>query len=572
MKFKFPAIKQLYVWLFILILAIIFVLGSSAFNLVNHRSDYVKFSSPDETANYFFTKVYAKAGTLAVFENYNLYASDIVHPRSFRSDGGFMKPVSFLGIILIFGTLAKIFGLGIIPFLTPIFGAVGIIFFYLLVKKLFSSRRIALISAALLTFFPVYIYYSARSMFHNILFIVLTIIAFYFLVSLLEQKNGVGETNVKFLSGKFNERDFIYSALAGSFFGLAVMTRLSELIWLAPALLIIFVFYFRLFNIFRLALLISFFFLALLPMAYWNQALYGSFSSGGYTEMNQSLSSLANIGHSNLSLGAAAKKVGHTIFYFGFKPQQSLTMFYNYVVLMFPWLVALSGLGLVWLAADWRKFKKKYLVYLLTWVLLSVILILYYGSWKFSDNPDPRRFTIGNSYTRYWLPVYLGMIPLAAYFIDRFSRWLGQKLNWLRSALAFTVIFAIFLYSTIFVMFGSEEGLVNVTYSNRADRDLYEQVLALTPPQAVIITRYHDKVLFPDRRVLMGLLTDDNMNDIYSRLARVAPLYYLNFQFTPADFDYLKTRKLAQSGLNLELVKVINKDFALYRLNLIKQQ
>jgi len=570
MKFKLPAIKQLYVWLFILILAIIFVLGSSAFNLVNQKSDYVKFSSPDETANYFFTKVYAKAGTLAVFENYNLYADDIVHPRSFRSDWGFMKPVSFLGIILIFGTLAKIFGLGIIPFLTPIFGAVGIVFFYLLIKKLFSSRRIALISAALLTFFPVYIYYSARSMFHNILFIVLTIMAFYFLTSLLEGKNKIGEAKAKFLSGQFSERDFIYSALAGSFFGLAVMTRLSELIWLAPALLLIFIFYIRRFNIFRLALLILFFGIALLPMAYWNQALYGSFTAGGYTEMNQSLSSIVSIGNSGLSVSEAVKKVGHTIFYFGFKPQQSLSMFYNYVVLMFPWLVALASLGLIWLVADWRKFKKKYLVYLLTWVLLSAILILYYGSWKFTDNPDPRRFTIGNSYTRYWLPVYLGAIPLAAYFIDRFCWWFSRKRSWLSHIFSFVIIFAVFLYSAIFVMFGSEEGLVNVTYSNRADKDLYEQVLALTPPPAVIITRYHDKVLFPDRRVLMGLLTDDKMNEIYGRLAKVAPLYYLNFQFTPADFNYLKTSKLVRFGLDLELVKVINKDFALYKLNLIK--
>ncbi|OIO07234.1 hypothetical protein AUJ35_02505 [Candidatus Falkowbacteria bacterium CG1_02_41_21] len=570
MKFKLPATKQLYVWLFILILAIIFVLGASSFNLINQGSDYVKFSSPDETANYFFTKVYAKTGTLAIFENYNLYASDIVHPRSFRSDRGFMKPVSFLGIILIFGTLAKIFGLGIIPFLTPIFGAVGIIFFYLLVEKLFSGRRIALISAALLTFFPIYIYYSARSMFHNILFVVLTIIALYFLVSLLEQKNEGEKTKIKFLSGKFNERDFIYSALTGSFFGLAVMTRLSELIWLAPALLLVFIFYLRRFNLFRLALLILFFGLALLPMAYWNQALYGSFTAGGYTEMNQSLSSIVNIGHSGLSVSEAAKKVGHTIFYFGFNPQQSLTMFYNYVVLMFPWLVALASLGFIWLAASWRKFKKKYLVYLLTWILLSAILILYYGSWKFTDNPDPRRFTIGNSYTRYWLPVYLGAMPLAAYFIDRFSQWFSRKRNWLSHIFSFVIIFAVFLHSVIFVLFGSEEGLVNVTYSNRADKDLYEQVLAFTPPQSVIITKYHDKVLFPDRRVLMGLLTDDKMNEIYGRLAKVAPLYYLNFQFTPADFNYLKTSKLVQFGLDLELVKVINKDFALYKLNLIK--
>ncbi|MEI7620486.1 MAG: hypothetical protein WCJ57_02860, partial [Candidatus Falkowbacteria bacterium] len=178
--------------------------------------------------------------------------------------------------------------------------------------------------------------------------------------------------------------------------------------------------------------------------------------------------------------------------------------------------------------------------------------------------------TIGNSYTRYWLPIYLGAMPLAAYFIDNFSRFLSRKMGLLRSAFSFAIVFAIFLYSTIFVMLGSEEGLVNVTYSNRVDHELYNQVIALTPPQSVIITKYHDKVLFPDRRVLMGLFNDDSMNKLYFRLAKVAPLYYLNFQFEPKDFEYLKTRKLASFGLDIELVKVINKDFALYKLSLKK--
>jgi hypothetical protein len=565
-----PPIKQLYVWLSLIILAIIFIVGASSYNLVNQSADYVKFSSPDETANYFFTKLYAKTGELSVFENYNLTADDVVHPRSFRSDRGWLKPVSFLGIILIFGTLAKILGLGIIPFLTPIFGAIGIIFFYLLVQKLFSSRRVALIAAALLTFFPVYIYYSARSMFHNVLFVVLTIIGLYFLVSLLEKKVGEESVKAKFFVGKFNQRDFFLAALTGIGFGLAVMTRLSEIIWLVPFLLLIFIFYFKRFNIFRLTLLLSFFFLALLPLAYWNQALYGSATAGGYTEINQSLTAIATIGNNSFSLGEAAQKVGRTIFYFGFKPQQALTMFYNYVVLMFPWLVGLAALGLVWLGVNFRKFKKKHLVYLLAWALVSAILVLYYGSWKFTDNPDPRRFTIGNSYTRYWLPVYLGAIPLAAYFIDHLTRFLSRKMKVVRSALALTIVYGIALYSIIFVALGSEEGLVNVTYSNRVDRDLFEQVLSLTPPTAVVITKYHDKVLFPDRRVLLGLFNDDQMIELYSRLSCVAPVYYLNFEFKPADLVYLETRKLVPFGLNVELVKVINKDFALYKLSLKK--
>ncbi len=557
-----------YTWLFLLILAIIFIFLSSSYNLVNQSADYVKWSSPDETANYFFTKVYAKTSELSVFEKYNLSANDIVHPRSFRSDWGWLKPVSFPGIFLIFGSLAKVFGLAVIPFFTPIFGALGIIFFYLLVKKLFASRRIALISAGLLACFPVYLYYSARSMFHNILFVSLVLMALYFLFSLWER--GSKKAKVSFWSLKFSLVDFVLAALAGSLFGLAIITRTSELLWLAPLLGFLSLCYLRRWRIFSLLIFVAFLFLAIFPMAYWNQSLYGGFLRGGYTEINSSLSTIGNLGESNLVLLDKAKQVGKTIFYFGFKPQQSWSMFLNYVVKMFPALTALAALGFVWLVANWKKFKKKYAIYILAWGLISIILVLYYGSWKFTDNPDPRRLTIGNSYTRYWLPLYLGLMPLAAYFIDNLGKFLSKRLSILRSATALIVVSAIAVQSLIFVLFGSEEGLVNVTYSNQVDRQLYQEVMALTPPAAVVITRYQDKVLWPDRRVLIGLFNDESMNNLYYRLAQVAPLYYLNFQLTDADYEYLRSRKLPSFGLTLELVKVLNKDFALYKLSLIK--
>ncbi|HTW96463.1 MAG TPA: hypothetical protein VMD74_02255, partial [Candidatus Methylomirabilis sp.] len=91
------------------LLAAGFFAASCAFISFTQKDLPGKWASPDETANYVFAKLYAQTGQLTIYEKYNPFVDEIMQPRSFRSDGGFLKPVSFLGIILIYGTIAKIF-------------------------------------------------------------------------------------------------------------------------------------------------------------------------------------------------------------------------------------------------------------------------------------------------------------------------------------------------------------------------------------------------------------------------------------------------------------------------------
>jgi len=166
-------------FLIVCLLALLFFFATSSFYFFTQDNDFVKWTSPDETANYIFSKLYAQEDKLVIIEKYNLYTEGIMHPRSFRVDGDELKPVSFLGIMLIYGSIAKLTSYKIIPFLTPFFGALGIIFFYLLIKKIFNKRN-ALISVFLMATFPPFVYYTARSMFHNVLFVVFCIIGLYF--------------------------------------------------------------------------------------------------------------------------------------------------------------------------------------------------------------------------------------------------------------------------------------------------------------------------------------------------------------------------------------------------------
>src|SRR6056297_92242 len=239
---KFFKSKSHFFWVFML--ALLFFAGVSYYNSLVRPQGGIFWQSPDENANYVFTKLYGQMEEMKIFEKYNLYAQDIMHPRSIRSDWGELKPVSFLGIIIIYGKIVSLLGYKIIPYLTPFFASLGIVFYNLLVKKIFG-RRNAFISAFFLAGFPVYVYYTARSMFHNVLFLVLLLGCLYFSYLLVEKSN---KAKKKFFSLNLKEINWptgIFAALGGYLLGLALMVRTSEAIWLLPTLGILWLFNFK---------------------------------------------------------------------------------------------------------------------------------------------------------------------------------------------------------------------------------------------------------------------------------------------------------------------------------------
>jgi len=572
----------------VFLLALVFFIAAASFNYISQEDDYVKWSSPDETANYFFAKNFALTGELAVFDRANLRGDNMVIPRSVRSDSGFIKPVSFLGISLIYGTIAAATSIAIIPFLTPFFAALGIILFYLIIRRLFTER-IGLWSAFLLASFPVYIYYTVRSMFHNILFIVMLLAGLYlFLLALGKKKEKI---KVAFLTWKLSGRtwwEFIAALSSGLFIGLAIITRTSEVLWLLPSLIIIWVFYARRYGLTKTIFFAAGLSLPLLVVAYYNQILYGSFWYGGYNEMNRSLEDIARTGGEIFKFGwgwdnfhyyrGYLSTIFNNIFYFGFNPEQSGSMFVNYVLKMFPLLFYSGAAGLLLLIIqNLRRFKKKYLVYVLVWLFLSAFLIFYYGSWKFNDNPNLTRSTIGNSYTRYWLPVYLGLMPLAAMALIRVSRALlliGAKSaarirRMIATGLQSAAILIFISISLIFVLYGSEEGLAYLYYNNRDERLNTRRVWALTDKEGIIITRYYDKFFWPERRVIMGTLPNDEVLQAAVKLIRYYPIYYYNFYLNTADINYLNANKFAAYSLKMTEIKKVNAKFGLYKIEVV---
>lgn len=601
MKFKNHLFKY---WreITLFFVALLFFFSSGAFNFSTQdyaqspeEIDFVKWLSPDETSNYIFSKLYAQTGEMVIYEKYNLLTKDIMRPRSFRSDFGDLKPVSFLGIILIYGKIASVFGYKVIPFLTPLFAALGILFFYFLIKRLFN-RNIGFISAILLAVFPVYGYYSARSMFHNVLITVMLIVGAYFGLRMLDEKKE---------SMKNDWFGMLFASLSGFFIGLGIITRASELLWIAPCLLLIWLFNVRKIGFIKFALFLSFLFLALLPNLYYNQILYNSPVAGGYNEMNESIRNIKEAGkgivQNAIESGESEKHraqietIRDSVFHFGIHPNQSLRMFYQYFVKMFPYIFWPASLGfLLFFAVNILSTKKRHWIYLLSFMLVSFVLVLYYGSWQFNDNPDPNAYTIGNSYTRYWLPIYLASFPMAAYAILYISKFFVRFKNFfvfeeesenterksfreiffswnlrdsfVRRSIEFSFFGVIMFFSLHYVLAGSEEGLFFTVNNQKDVRAEWHRIIELTPHNSTLITRYHDKLFFPERKVIMGEFNDKNMVALYADLATHLPLYYYNFTLPDASIKWLNGSRLGEVGLNIEKVERITKDFTLYRL------
>lgn len=575
-----------------------FLLTSVNIILNNPQGGYFLWGSPDESANYFSTLNYAISGELSFFDPVGILSKGWTSPRSLMSDAGFLKPVSFPGIILIFGTIASIYEVVVIPFLTPLFAALAIFVFYLLVRRIFSDK-VALLSTFLMAFFPVYIYYSVRALFHNVLFISLLIFALYFLsgaiINLKKKKKltlekikndltlGWREQIDNFLGcqkGASRWLSFLLAYLGGLFIGLALITRTSEALWLLPFLFLLWLFYFRLFGLFRLLFAIIGVFTALLPAAFYNQLLYGSFLYGGYRELNSSVDEISQVSSGLFSffsfeyLKESLAKFKDLVFYFGFKPLQSLKMFQLYIVEMFPLLFwpGVVGFLMVLITAIYQK-KKKLIFYLLGGLLISIFLILYYGSWKFHDNPDVTRATIGNSYTRYWLPIYLWLMPLATLFVVYFSKTLFdfKKIakkwqNYFSSILQILFIFIYAVSSLFFVFFGSEEGLVYSRYSHLINKEAANRVLDFTEDDSVIISKYNDKFFFPQRRVITASFPDDDLASIVKDLVVFHPVYYFHFRLKDEDLKFLNERRLPLYNLGIEPVLMTGMDTYLYRL------
>ncbi len=519
----------------------------------------MRLNSPDETANYHFTKLFANKSELGFPDPILSESNNFVHPRSMTVVLDTVRPVSFLGMVVVYGALAKMFGVAMVPFFTPLLAVVAAGFFYLLVRKLFGHTT-AVIAAILLLIHPGYWYYASRSMMPNVLFVDLCIIGFSLLIV---------------------SRHWIAWALGGFLLSLSLTIRFSEVLWLMPLIVVSGLVFFRQMSISRVGAAAIGFAIPLTAFFLLNNAVYGDPLSFGYQTVDTG-DAIRSLEHSRdilkggiegsvreilLDVQQALAAIIPYILPFGFTPATFFANFQNYGLWLFPWLVPPAILGVLFTIRDSLivLFREKRLdarlYFLLATIGVGAWLVIFYGSWLFHDN-IAKEITIGNSYVRYWLPFSIMALPFAAAGFSYFINHCPGK--GMRNIVVVTIIGVFAIFSIQKVYWDSSDGLFQVADNIKRYRETALSIIQLTPSDAVIFSERSDKIFFPERRAAQVFNGFPEI-PLLPRLSRAAPVYYYGF-WTPADAAYVSKKYFSSIGMHLEYQAQLHDNEYLYRL------
>lgn len=516
------------------------------------------FLSPDENAVAQFANVRASNwfGLVDQFERFD----SLVHPRSVLSFEGELVPASFVGLPVIFGLIGSILGIWIQPFLTPLLAILGLLGIFFFIRKYFDSR-FAVASTVLLAIHPAYWYYSMRGFMANVPMVVSLIGAAW-----------LGSSSIVW-------RFFGVGLLVG----LAGFLRTSELVWILPAVLGIFIINRKSIKGDQIVQFVIGLVLMLGLMAAVNYQAFGSPWLTGYTLSSANVETIEPVGSDAASTiessGTQAwlSRAGDILLPFGFHERSILRNTWSYGVALYPWMTILAVVGFIAVIDRLRKrsidsgspafaFWKTLIVIA---PLISIWLFVLYGSWTLFDNPNRDLISIGNSYVRYWLPIFVLATPFAALGLSL----IAQKLSLIArpeirlTATRYLIVIILFIctvLSTHLVYFG-HDGVVPSIAALESNRQKREVVTSLTEDQSIIIVDRADKYLWPKRAVIVPLRSESTYAVMPKIVSDGVVLYYFGITFPEKDLTWLNTVKLPPLGLQITLVETVG-DETLYRI------
>lgn len=549
-------------------LIILFFFIYSELSFHSFQNGVPLFNSPDETANYFFSKEFARNGELSYSEPLSLKSVGYIHPRSMTAVGESIVPVGFLGMPVIYGALARVFGVGAIPFFTPFFAAITPLFFYILVRNVFS-KRIAIVSSILLLIHPAYVYNANRAMLPNIFFIDMLIIGAALVSCAVHAQKKIPM--------------FMFGLAGGGAIGVSLWTRFSESIWVCAILFFLWVLYMRRASLYTVAAICCGMIIPLGLMTYFNTASYGNPLLFGYQnailpqaafQIEQSGTLVQLIFRGDIS-GAVSQAIHivtaikHAVLPFGMQPRLFQKIFFEYEVFLFLPFTILALFGFFTAARNalmqlvWRR-QLSQCAWIASVFALSAWLIVFYGSWVFYDNLN-HEISIGTSYVRYWLPIYIFTLPFgASVIVFAFERVRGI----VTKTLITSIVVSLALFSFYHVFAGSSESIDAIKKEIASYHVKRQFIIASTPDDAVIVSARSDKIFFPVRRVAEQM-EDFREIKLMKKIIDATPVYYYGL-WGRQDAATVSKKFFEPHDMRLEFVADADEREHLYRVVVIK--
>ncbi|KKR54660.1 MAG: hypothetical protein UT91_C0011G0025 [Parcubacteria group bacterium GW2011_GWA2_40_23] len=549
--------KHINVILFICLFVFLIILYSwfnwSVLRPLSHEFNYQYiFNWPDAMANNYFIDSFIETSKFVQPEPLNAILNDIIRPRSVNIVNHDIVPSGFLGILILYGWLGKIFTKYAVIYFTPIIASLGVFVFYFFVKELINKRA-AMISSLLLATLAPYIFFANQTLLATVPFLVAVISGFYCLMK----------------SGDYKDKKTnLLLVLAGFLLGLAITIRYQEAIWIIASLLMVLLSQLKQITIKKTSFFILGFIIPIAAVLFYNWQTYGELFTVGYLRMNNPADSIGYRLPAEISVSHDNNLLAYTkllFLPFGFSARNIYHNFVQYVWMPYAPYLAFFMVGVVvWSTAIIKKsYKQK--VYAACAGLASLILILYYGSWIFTDAMVLQNNIISSSYTRYWLPILIMTLPITGYLLDHVLK----KATKLWSTRFFFVVITIILllFISITKSFTAKgDGLLAQAEVTRQYYERAQAVTAIVEPDALIMVEREDKLFFPTHKVI----TFEQDYSIFSELKNIGvevPIYYLSVS-TDNDMDFINKNKLKVFRLSWELIQEIDKPFRLFKLKI----
>jgi hypothetical protein len=489
----------------------------------------MKFVSPDETANAFFSSLVTQHSRLSATQ----YDELDLHPRSVGVLNHELVPTSFLGLPVYYGFIGKLVGTSAVSWVIALLTVTGL-FCYFKVLRQFFSERTSQIATLLLAVQPAFLFYAMRPYWHNGPFIALVFIAAY-------------------LASRALRSPSIFSyATAGTGLGLALAFRAVEILWLAPLLIVLGILVRQRIKVSFLPVFFAGTILALLPVLYFQMKTFGQPLLGAYAESRTVLDGPVEVEAVSLFV-----QLFRYVIPWGLHPVEALMNFWQFAFgMMFP----AAALGFIGLFMANRRQRP----YALLSLGVTVWLLLYYGSFNFVEYVfDPGANLLGSSYLRYWLPVFAALLPFAVLALRKTASFLAPS----RARYFSLVLFSGIALSSLSIVVADPNYGVVVT-KTKLSAEYQEKsagVLSVVPENGLIFAGPDDKIYWPQRSVIgfgYGPMPDHLVRELY-RLAENPHVYYVTE--IPGEITRVNKR-LDQLGLEWEERRVIRGPYTLYQL------
>lgn len=523
---------------------------SSVFLFRNGLPELLAFSQLDIAINY--DAIYNQL----IFDRWlfpeplSSLSEEQLHPRSTTIIFDQISPIGFPGVVVLIAMLLRplliIFGshslnllvVGFIPLiavLTP----------WLLYAVLtpFFRWRIALFSALLLYVMPLWWYYANWPAQHHTLLI-------FFIVSFLYCSLQSARRHVA------TPWRVVFSLFAGISFALAIYMRPVEMWWLMGILLAMIIqqrkhiyFLHQLFPFLVGAILIA------IAFFYTQSIFYGHALSSGYV-----IPQANGSGGSIVVERVMASPLIRALWPYGLNIVNIVTNAYHYLFrLVFPWAI-FAGIGIVVTLKNRERLSfHRSAVY--TWYFLgaSLWLLLYYGSSSFFDSLMGHIPTVGTSYTRYFLPIYVFALPLVVRGIVTLRQFFPVQQRFIVTIVSFILL----LVHSYHVVFTGPDGLSMLQKNIQQFYTERNNVLLHTPLDAIIVTDRSDKYIFPYRRVIVTAADEEQkaLRAITMLLSKGYPLFW--YTYVPEQSGLVTDWQARLVPLGLTLSAPVWSDFSM---------